>query len=71
MSLNLRDNVKVAVDSIKSNRLRAFITMLIIAIGILALVGISSCIDAIKNGISDSFTEMGASTCLLYTSRCV
>lgn len=62
MSLNLRDNVKVAVDSIKSNRLRAFITMLIIAIGILALVGISSCIDAIKNGISDSFTEMGAST---------
>lgn len=62
MSLNLRDNVKVAIDSIKSNKVRAYITMLIIAIGILALVGISSCIDAIKGGISESFTEMGANT---------
>ncbi len=62
MSLNLQDNVKVAVDSIKSNKLRAIITMLIIAIGIMALVGIFTAIDAIKNGINSNFTNMGANT---------
>lgn len=36
--------------------------MLIISIGIMALVGILSAIDAIKNGISDNFTSMGANT---------
>ena len=62
MSLNLRDNISVAVDSIKSNKLRAVITMLIISIGITALVGIFSAIDAIKNGINSNFTSMGANT---------
>ncbi|MBL7930325.1 MAG: ABC transporter permease [Bacteroidia bacterium] len=50
------------MDSIKANRLRALITMLIIAIGITALVGILSAIDAIKNGINNNFTDMGANT---------
>lgn len=36
--------------------------MLIISIGITALVGILSAIDAIKNGINDNFTSMGANT---------
>ncbi|MCC6371064.1 MAG: ABC transporter permease [Bacteroidia bacterium] len=36
--------------------------MLIIAIGITALVGILSAIDAIKNGINSNFTSMGANT---------
>lgn len=36
--------------------------MLIIAIGITALVGILSAIDAIKNGINNNFTSMGANT---------
>lgn len=36
--------------------------MLIISIGIMALVGILSAIDAIKNGINSNFTNMGANT---------
>lgn len=48
--------------AIKSNRLRAIITMLIIAIGITALVGILSAIDAIKSSLNSNFTEMGANT---------
>lgn len=62
MNLNLSENIKVAVDSIKSNKLRAVITMLIISIGITALVGIFSAIDAIKGGINSNFTSMGANT---------
>ncbi|MDI1355546.1 MAG: ABC transporter permease [bacterium] len=58
----LRENISIAWASIKANRLRAIITMLIISIGITALVGILSAIDAIKNGINSNFTDMGANT---------
>ena len=58
----IKENIAIALDSIKANRLRAIITMLIIAIGITALVGILSAIDAIKNGINNNFTSMGANT---------
>ncbi len=58
----VKENISIALDSIKANRLRAIITMLIIAIGITALVGILSAIDAIKNGINNNFTSMGANT---------
>lgn len=58
----LKENISIAIDSIKANRLRAIITMLIISIGIMALVGILSAIDAIKNGINNNFTSMGANT---------
>lgn len=57
-----KENVLIAIDSVKANRLRAIITMLIISIGIMALVGILSAIDAIKNGINNNFTSMGANT---------
>jgi putative ABC transport system permease protein len=58
----VKENISIAIDSIKANRLRAIITMLIISIGIMALVGILSAIDAIKNGINNNFTDMGANT---------
>lgn len=59
---SVRENISIALDSIKANKLRAVITMLIISIGIMALVGILSAIDAIKNGINNNFTDMGANT---------
>jgi putative ABC transport system permease protein len=58
----LKENIAIALESIKANKLRAVITMLIISIGITALVGILSAIDAIKNGINDNFKSMGANT---------
>jgi putative ABC transport system permease protein len=62
MALLLSENIKVAVDSLKGNKLRAFLTMLIIFIGITALVGISSAIDAMKGAINSNFTRMGANS---------
>jgi putative ABC transport system permease protein len=53
------ENLKIALDSIKGNRLRATITALIISIGIMALVGILTAIDGIKAGINTSFSSMG------------
>jgi putative ABC transport system permease protein len=62
MPLLLKENTAIAMEAIKSNRLRAIITMLIISIGIMALVGILSAIDAIKSSINTNFTSMGANT---------
>ena len=62
MALLLKENIIVATDSIKGNKLRAFLTMLIIFIGITALVGISSAIDAMKSSINSNFTNMGANS---------
>ncbi len=56
------ENVKVAFGAIKSQWLRAILTMLIIAIGITALVGILTSIDGIKSSITSNFTSMGANT---------
>jgi putative ABC transport system permease protein len=42
--------------------LRAILTMLIIGIGIMALVGILTAIDAIRNVITEEFARMGANT---------
>ncbi len=62
MALLLKENTLIAFEAIKSNKLRAVITMLIISIGIMALVGILSAIDAIKSSINSNFTSMGANT---------
>lgn len=62
MALLFTENIKIATDSLKSNKLRAFLTMLIIFIGITALVGISSAIDALKGSINSNFTSMGANS---------
>jgi len=60
--MNYKENVRLAMLSIKSNRLRTFLTALIIAIGISALVGILTTIDAIEHKMTDAFSSMGANS---------
>ena len=57
-----RENIRLSLESIASNKLRTFLTALIIAIGITALVGILTSIDAIQNSLKDSFSAMGANS---------
>jgi len=58
----IRENLKIAIGSVRSQSLRTFLTIMIIAIGIMALVGILTAIDVIKIGITSNFTSMGANT---------
>ena len=62
MRLLFSENIKVAFTSIKANAMRTVLTALIIAIGIWALVGILTAIDALKFSISNNFAGMGANT---------
>ncbi|HDZ41031.1 MAG TPA: ABC transporter permease [Bacteroidetes bacterium] len=56
------ENLRVSLRAIGSNRVRAVLTMAIIAFGIMALVGILTAIDAIKGSLTSQFSMMGANT---------
>lgn len=58
----LRENIRIAFGSIKTQLLRTILTVLIIAIGITALVGILTVVTALENTVSTNFASMGANT---------
>lgn len=62
------ENLRISFKAIKSNKVRAILTMGIIAIGIMALVGILTAIDSIKSSLTNQFTMMGANSFTI-TSR--
>lgn len=62
LKMNYSENVKLAIQSIKSNRLRTLLTALIISIGLMALVGILTTLDAVKKSMTDAFSSMGANS---------
>ena len=57
-----KENLRISVRAIKSNRIRTILTICIIAFGIMALVGILTAIDAIKSSLTNQFTMMGANS---------
>jgi len=57
-----KENIRIAFGSIKTQLLRTILTVLIIAIGITALVGILTVVSALENTISSDFASMGANT---------
>ena len=57
-----RENVRIAFGSIRTQLLRTILTVLIIAIGITALVGILTVVSALENTLSSDFASMGANT---------
>jgi putative ABC transport system permease protein len=59
---NLLFNTTLAYRSVRNNRLRTSITIGIIALGIMALVGILTAIAGLKASIYSNFSGMGANT---------
>src|SRR5476651_23449 len=59
---SLKENISIALQSIGGNRLRTSLTALIIAIGIMALVGILTAIEGIKQFTNDAFSSLGANS---------
>lgn len=57
-----KENISIALQSIAGNRLRTSLTALIIAIGIMALVGILTAIEGIRQFTNDAFADLGANT---------
>ena len=60
--MNLRENIREGIKSIKSNLLRTILTGLIIAIGITSLVGMLTAVDGIRSEIDASLSNLGANS---------
>ena len=58
----LKENIRIAFGSIRTQLLRTVLTVMIIAIGITALVSILTVVSALENTISTDFASMGANT---------
>ena len=58
--MRLVDTLSLSFRTVRSNKLRTGITVAIIAFGIMALVGINTAIDAMKQKFTESFASMGS-----------
>ena len=58
----LRENLSISISSIKATKLRTGLTVSIIALGIMALVGILTATEVISTSLTDEFTAMGANS---------
>jgi putative ABC transport system permease protein len=56
------ENIRISIHSIRSHLLRTILTILIIAFGIMALVGILTATDSIKYFLTRNFSMMGSNT---------
>src|SRR6478672_2242866 len=58
--MNNTDVLRLSFRTVRSNKLRTGITVAIIALGIMALVGIITAIQAMNQKLTESFSTMGA-----------
>lgn len=65
--MNLVENVKEGLRSVKANLLRSVLTAVIVAIGIMSLVGILTAIDGIEFSVSESLSSLGVNTFDVYS----
>lgn len=65
--MNLIENMKEGLRSIKANMLRSVLTALIVAIGITSLVGILTAIDGIEYSVNESLSSLGVNTFEVYS----
>ena len=56
------ENIRISLNSVRTHLLRTILTILIIAFGIMALVGILTATDSIKYYLTQNFTLMGSNT---------
>ena len=58
--MKLLDSISLSFNTVKSNRLRTAITVIIIALGIMALIAIITAVEAVNQSLTQSFSTMGA-----------
>lgn len=60
--MDLLENMREGLRSVQANLLRSVLTALIVAIGIMALVGILTAIDGIERSVNESLSSLGVNT---------
>ena len=60
--MNFSEIFSMSLESIRANALRSVLTLLIIAVGIMSLVGILTALDSVLNSINESFNDIGSNS---------
>ena len=60
--ITVRESVRMALDNIRSNKVRSFLTLLGIMIGVMAVITLISTVSGVSGTISSSFADMGVDT---------
>ncbi|MGN1070752.1 MAG: ABC transporter permease, partial [Candidatus Fimadaptatus sp.] len=55
----LSESVRMSLDNIRSNKMRSFLTVLGIIIGVMAVIALMTIVHAVTNTITEQFTAMG------------
>ena len=56
------ESVSMSISNITNNRMRSFLTMLGIMIGVTAVIALITTVSGVSSSLSDSFSSMGASS---------
>jgi putative ABC transport system permease protein len=60
--MQVRESVRMAVGAIRSNKLRAGLTLLSISIGVFAIVGVAAAVAALDSTLNDQLESLGRNT---------
>ncbi len=60
--MNISESIWLALDSVRMNKLRAFLTLLSIAIGVFAIIGAGGLVSSIDNAITGEINKAGATS---------
>lgn len=60
--MDIRENIREGLRSVRANLLRSVLTATIVAFGIMALVGILTAIDSLQASITSNFASLGANS---------
>lgn len=67
--MDLVENIREGMRSVKANMLRSVITAFIVALGIMALVGMLTTVDVIEESVNESLSTLGSNTFEIRSKR--
>lgn len=67
--MQLFENIALAVNGLRANKMRAILTMLGIIIGISSVITIVTVGDAMSNSVTSTFNDMGANSIQVYITE--
>ncbi len=60
--MNLKESLLSALNSIRTNKLRASLTLLGIIIGVFSIIGVMTLLDALQKGLDSGLSQLGTNT---------
>src|SRR2546423_15700798 len=60
--MQIGENIRMALFALRTNKLRAGLTMLSVVVGVFSIIGAMTALGILTSGISDSLSQLGNET---------